>query len=73
VLFLIVLAKGGSKLETTTAQLARKSQVWSGNPEKVSSTFFISNLFIHYSEREIQHRSMKCPKTATTVAHSIVM
>jgi hypothetical protein len=24
----IVLAKGGSKLETTTAQLARKSSVW---------------------------------------------
>jgi hypothetical protein len=41
----IVLAKGGSKLETTTAQLARKSSVW---PENLK--------FLHTYLSEIHHR-----------------
>jgi len=41
----VVLAKGGSKLETTTAQLARKSSVW---PENLK--------FFHMYLSEIHHR-----------------
>jgi hypothetical protein len=44
----IVLAKGGSKLETTTAQLARKSSVW---PETLK--------LFHMYLSEIQHRYKK--------------
>jgi hypothetical protein len=37
----IVLAKGGSKLETTTAQLARKSSVCSQTPAKVPTKYLL--------------------------------
>ena len=42
----IVLAKGGSKLETTTAQLARKSSVWPRKPENFPYLYIrnLSNL-----------------------------
>jgi hypothetical protein len=36
----IVLAKGGSKLETTTAQLARKSSVRQQNPASFTDASF---------------------------------
>ncbi|AQK53211.1 Agamous-like MADS-box protein AGL16 [Zea mays] len=39
-----ILAKGGSKLETTTAQLARKLSVWFETPAQVLSKLFIRNL-----------------------------
>jgi hypothetical protein len=54
VLLFIVLAKGGSKLETTTAQLARKLSVWFENPAKVSSKLFIRNLTIQRQKYNAQ-------------------
>ena len=38
---LIVLAKGGSKLETTTAQLARKSAVCTETPAEITTNYLL--------------------------------
>jgi hypothetical protein len=45
-LHFIVLAKGGSKLETTTAQLARKSSVCSETPAEVPTNYLLETCLL---------------------------
>lgn len=54
----IVLAKGGSKLETTTAQLARKSSVWPENNFLANYAVAVSSLPPPLAETETPSLSL---------------